>query len=52
MALHLIDACKEQHFQDMSLLHALGWRTAYRDSIPADYLSREITNGRWIPVLK
>lgn len=43
---HIVDACREQHFQDMSLLHALGWRAAYRDSIPASYLAREITDGR------
>ena len=42
---HLVDAREERHFQDMSLLHALGWRAAYRDSIPADYMSREITDG-------
>ena len=36
----------------MSLLHALGWRAAYRDSIPADYMSREITDGRWTPVFR
>lgn len=32
--IQLIDACEERHFRDMSRLHALGWRTAYRDSIP------------------
>jgi len=48
----LTDACTERHFQDMSLLHALGWRAAYRDSIPADYLTREITDGRWTPVFR
>ena len=50
--LQLTDACEEKHFQDMSLLHALGWRAAYRDSIPADYMSREITDGRWTPVFR
>ena len=50
--IRLVDACEEQHFRDMSLLHALGWRTAYRDSIPADYLDREITEDRWIPVFR
>lgn len=49
---HIVDACREQHFRDMSLLHALGWRTAYQDSIPADYMAREITNDRWIPVFR
>ena len=50
--LHVVDACEERHFRDMSLLHALGWRSAYRDSIPADYMAREITDGRWIPVFR
>lgn len=50
--LHLADACEERHFWDMSLLHALGWRTAYRDSIPAEYLAREITDSRWVPVFR
>ena len=48
----LIDACTEEHFRDMSLLHALGWRAAYQDSIPSDYMSREITDDRWVPVFR
>jgi len=36
----------------MSLLHALGWRAAYRDSIPPDYITREITDDRWTPVFR
>ena len=50
--LHIVDACREQHFRDMSLLHALGWRAAYRDSIPADYMAREITDERWVLLYK
>ena len=50
--LQIVDACREQHFRDMSLLHALGWRAAYRDSIPADYMAREITDSRWVPVFR
>ena len=50
--LRIVDAQSEQHFRDMSLLHALGWRAAYRDSIPADYMSREITDCRWVPVFR
>ena len=45
-------ACEERHFRDMSLLHALGWRTAYRDSIPSAYMAREITDERWVPVFR
>lgn len=48
----LADAREEKHFQDMSLLHALGWRAAYRDSIPAEYMSREITDGRWTAIFR
>ncbi|MDE6880103.1 MAG: hypothetical protein K2P20_01960 [Oscillospiraceae bacterium] len=48
--IQLIDACEEKHFRDMSHLHALGWRTAYRDSIPAGYMTQEITDGRWTAV--
>lgn len=50
--IYFVDSCEETHFQKMSLLHALGWRTAYRDSIPADYMAREITDGRWVPVFR
>ena len=50
--IHFADARSETHFRDMSLLHALGWRAAYRDSIPADYMTREITDGRWVPVFR
>lgn len=48
----IVNTCEERHFRDMSLLHALGWRTAYRDSVPADYMSQEITDGRWTPVFR
>ena len=50
--LRIADACEDRHFRDMSLLHALGWRAAYRDSVPADYMAREITDGRWVPVFR
>lgn len=50
--LRLVDPSAEVHFRDMSLLHALGWRAAYRDSVPADYLAREITDSRWTAVFR
>lgn len=50
--IYFVDSCEETHFQKMSLLHALGWRTAYRDSIPADYLAREITDDLWTAVFR
>ncbi|MGM9522669.1 MAG: GNAT family N-acetyltransferase [Oscillospiraceae bacterium] len=50
--LHFVDACKEAHFEAMSLIHALGWRDTYRDALPEDYMAREITDGRWVPVFR
>lgn len=49
---HLADACTELHFQHMSLLHALGWRAAYRDWIPDSFLSENVTDDRWIPTFR
>ena len=51
-ALRFADACREEHFAAMSLIHALGWRTTYQDAVPADYMAREITDGRWIPFFR
>ena len=50
--LRLTDAHKETHFRDMSLLHALGWRAAYREYIPDSFLSEAITDNRWVPVFR
>ena len=50
--LHLVDACKEEHFQAMSLIHALGWRDTYRGYVPQDYLDSEITDDRWVEVFR
>ncbi len=46
--LHLVDACKPEHFNAMSLIHALGWRDTYVGYVPADYMAREITDERWV----
>ena len=46
--LTFVDACKEEHFKAMSLIHALGWRDTYRGFVPDDYMAREITDGRWV----
>lgn len=51
-AIHIVDACEDRHFQDMSLLHALGWRSAYHGYIPDSFLSANVTDGRWIPVFQ
>lgn len=46
--LSFINASKDEHFRAMSLIHALGWRTTYRDAVPADYMAEVITDGRWV----
>lgn len=51
-ALHFVDACEDAHFRAMSLIHALGWRDTYADAIPADYMSREITDDRWVKLFQ
>ena len=50
--LHFVDACTDEHFQAMSLIHAMGWRDTYVDAVPADYMAREITDGRWVPFFR
>ncbi len=50
--LHFVDAATEEHFTAMSLIHALGWRDTYRDAVPAEYMAREITDGRWISAFR
>lgn len=50
--LHFVDASQERHFADMSLIHALGWRAAYPDAVPADWMAREITDDRWISTFR
>lgn len=51
-ALLFVDACTQEHFQAMSLIHALGWRDTYVGHVPQDYLDREITDGRWVEVFR
>lgn len=46
--LQLVPACTMEHFCHMSLIHALGWRTTYRDAVPADYMRDVITDDRWV----
>ena len=47
-ALHFVDACREEHFRAMSLIHALGWRKTYAGYVPDDFMAREITDDRWV----
>lgn len=51
-SLRILDACSMKHFQAMSLLHAKGWREAYRDVFPQSYMDREITDQRWVPAFQ
>ncbi len=51
-SLHFVDACTTEHFQAMSLIHALGWRDTYRGHVPQDFLDREITDDRWTSVFR
>ncbi len=51
-ALHLVDACTDEHFRAMSRIHALGWRDTYVGYVPQDYLDREITDERWVSVFR
>lgn len=51
-SLRFVDACTDEHFRAMSLIHALGWRDTYVDAVPADYMQREITDDRWVDVFR
>ena len=51
-SLRFADACTEEHFRAMSLIHALGWRDTYKGYVPDDYMAKEITDDRWVPVFR
>lgn len=50
--LHFADACTDEHFAAMSLIHALGWRDTYADAVPAKWMAENITDDRWIPLFR
>lgn len=50
--LRFVDACKDEHFTAMSLIHALGWRDTYVGYVPEAYMAREITDDRWVKVFR
>jgi len=50
--LRFVDACTDEHFAAMSLIHALGWRDTYPGYVPQDYLDTEITDDRWVSVFR
>lgn len=50
--LHFVDACTDEHFSAMSLIHALGWRDTYVDALPAEWMTENITDDRWTPLFR
>ena len=50
--LKIVEASTQEHFQAMSLIHALGWRDTYVDAVPADFMAAEITDDRWVEVFR
>jgi len=50
--LRLVDACTDEHFRAMSLIHALGWWDTYKGYVPDAYMAREITDERWVEVFR
>ena len=50
--LTFVDACTDEHFRAMSLIHALGWRDTYKGFVPDDYMEQEITDDRWVEVFR
>lgn len=51
-ALHFVDACAEEQFRAMSLIHALGWRDTYQDAVPAAWMAEHITDERWVETFR
>lgn len=50
--LRFVDACTEEHFKAMSLIHALGWRDTYVGAVPAEWMAQNITDDRWVDVFR
>lgn len=50
--LRFVEACTDEHFRAMSLIHALGWRDTYVDAVPAEWIAQNITDDRWIPLFR
>ena len=47
--LRFVDACTDEHFRAMSLIHALGWRDTYQNAVPAQWMAEHVTDDRWVP---
>ena len=50
--LRFVDACCDEHFAAMSLIHAMGWRDTYEDAVPAAWMAEHVTDDRWIPLFR
>ena len=51
-SLHIIEASTEEQFRAMSLIHALGWRSAYPDAVPAQWMAEHVTDDRWVDLFR
>ena len=51
-ALRFVDACTDEHFRAMSRIHALGWRDTYADAVPAEWMTENVTDERWVPFFR
>lgn len=51
-SIRFVDATTQEHFAAMSLIHAMGWRAAYPDAVPAEFMAKEITDDRWIETFR
>lgn len=49
---HIVEAQTEAHFAAMSRIHALGWRAAYPDAVPAQWMEEHITDDRWVDLFR
>ena len=50
--LRIAEACTEEHFAAMSLIHAMGWRDTYEDALPVGWMEQHVTDDRWIPTFR
>ncbi len=50
--LRIVEATEQEHFEAMSLIHALGWRDTYVDAVPADWMAEYVTDDRWVETFR
>ncbi len=49
--LHIVDACREEHFRAMSMIHARAWKVSYRGAVPDDFLDA-IGDDHWLDAFR